>query len=422
MAIPALGAVPDRSPACEALVRRTAERIEPGVGQIAEQLIARVLEEINVLDPGDEDLVEALHAASRGSVALLTAMTRTWTDPHVVPPPHEAVVLARGLVARGISIEVLIRTYRIGQAGYHDVWHRELGASGEDPALVLEALHACSAFFFTWVDAVLAPLIDAYEAERTRRLLGAQAVRADTVRAILAGEALDPAVAGARLGYTLQRPHVAVVAWASGARGEPRQDALADAVAAADRALGGDGRPLVLQLPGGVAHGWVGRPGPAAAALGALRDALRGQGCHVALGDAAEGVDGFRRSHEQAVRARRVARLLRPAALVTPYVEVIVADLLTRDVEAAREVARATLGPLARDDDSARRLLATLRTYLEEGQSFARTARRLGLHENTVAYRVRRAIELTGQDDAPGGLLQAAVTLAPLLDIQPAAS
>jgi len=53
---------------------------------------------------------------------------------------------------------------------------------------------------------------------------------------------------------------------------------------------------------------------------------------------------------------------------------------------------------------------------LEEGQSFARTGRRLGIHQNTIAYRVRRAIELTGQDGAGSQALRAAVTLAPLLE------
>ncbi len=77
---------------------------------------------------------------------------------------------------------------------------------------------------------------------------------------------------------------------------------------------------------------------------------------------------------------------------------------------------RAALGPLAKDDDASRRLIATLRVFLQEGQSFSRAARRLGIHENTVAYRVRRVLELTGQQDAGSLVLRAAVELVPLLE------
>ena len=40
--------------------------------------------------------------------------------------------------------------------------------------------------------------------------------------------------------------------------------------------------------------------------------------------------------------------------------------------------------------------MPTLRIFFEEGQSYARTARRVGVHENTVAYRVRRAEAMLG--------------------------
>jgi DNA-binding PucR family transcriptional regulator len=35
--------------------------------------------------------------------------------------------------------------------------------------------------------------------------------------------------------------------------------------------------------------------------------------------------------------------------------------------------------------------------FLEEGSSFVRAGRRLGIHANTVAYRVRRAESLLGR-------------------------
>ncbi|MFN8203194.1 MAG: helix-turn-helix domain-containing protein [Solirubrobacteraceae bacterium] len=84
------------------------------------------------------------------------------------------------------------------------------------------------------------------------------------------------------------------------------------------------------------------------------------------------------------------------AAPCTAFADVAVDVLTTQDVgEAQRFVAR-ELGALAAGDEPARRLTATLRVFLDEGSSFVRAGRRLGVHENTVAYRVRRAEELLG--------------------------
>src|SRR5581483_5245568 len=91
--------------------------------------------------------------------------------------------------------------------------------------------------------------------------------------------------------------------------------------------------------------------------------------------------------------------------------------LLTQDVDEARRFALRRLGPLAQPGEQPRRVARTLAVFLEEGSSFARTARRLGVHENTVAYRIRRAEELLGHRVADRQLeLQVALRLAPLAE------
>lgn len=416
---PMLGTVPRRSPACEALITTIAGRIETQVEPIADRMIERVMAEMD-LSTEDEDLHEDLLAAARGSVALITAMARTWTDPRVVPVPHDALVWARGLVARGLAIDALLRVYRIGQSGYHEVWHRELLASGEDPALQLEALAAMAAFTFTWVDAISLPLVRAHEDERVRRLRSADAIRSETVQALLAGAPIDPVTAEARLGYRLARRHVALIAWLEPDAPAEALDALDEHVAAVAAALARPGtRPLLLREAPRVAFAWVVPATTTAVADAAepMAARLEGTGVRVCLGAAGDGPEGFRSSHDQARRARRVVRLLHLEAAVVAYPEVAVADLLTQDIDAARALARTTLGPLAADDAHARRLLSTLQAFLQEGRSYARTARRLGVHENTVSYRVRRALETAGAADTDA--LWVAVQLAPLLRPEP---
>ncbi len=419
-AVDPLGAVPDRSPECAALLTRTAERIEARVEEIALRLIDRVVAEMH-LDPADVELHEDLLAAARGSVALITVNARSWTDPRIVPPPHDALTWSRSLVGRGLAIDALLRVYRIGQSGYMSVWFDELTAGDDDHAVVVEAMNAVTAFVFTWIDTISTPLVEAYEDERTRRLSGSVAVRTETVERILAGEAIDIPTASARLGYPLDRPHIALVAWAPRDEVDTVAGSLDERLAevAGDIAPPDDRPTLIVRTGPQIAAGWVVGERVDPDALARVRASARAQGMSVALAVGGVGLAGFRRGHDHAQRARRVARLLRPGAALTHYDDVSVLDLLTRDPAAARELAASTLGALATDDDATRRLLATLRIFFEEGQSFARTARRVGVHENTVSYRIRRAVERSNAPGLESRALWVAVELAPLLVVQP---
>jgi DNA-binding PucR family transcriptional regulator len=91
-----------------------------------------------------------------------------------------------------------------------------------------------------------------------------------------------------------------------------------------------------------------------------------------------------------------VAKLGRGRSGWTPYADVALDALMIHDIDQARRFVARELGPLAADDDGTLRLRGTLRVFLEEGASFVRAARRLGVHENTVTYRVHRAEDLLG--------------------------
>ena len=128
------------------------------------------------------------------------------------------------------------------------------------------------------------------------------------------------------------------------------------------------------------------------------------------------GLAGFVRSHREAAAARRVWLLAARARGVTSYGDVDLLALLTLDVERARRLVDAELGPLAADDDPALRLRATLRVYLGEAHSFAAAARQFGVHENTVKYRVRQCEEVLGGAAGERSLrLAAALVLADAL-------
>lgn len=384
-----------------------AAAVQDMVGLLAEDLV-----------PAREDLAlmmcDEMHAAvpelpasvrdqtletCRAHLDLVTSLLRTGQDPVHATAPAEAMAYARDAVHNGISLEAIVRKYRVGHAVFSREILRMLQRRIDDPLLLGDAIALTSDWTFRYVDAVSSAATETYQDERERWVRSAAATRAEEVRLVLDGTRDDGAEASRRLGYDLGRRHLAFVCWtAEGRSAGGVLGALERLAHGLGRALGGQD-VLCAPLGADVMGAWATIPSAPdltqlTSAMGAVAADV---GASVALGEPHEGLDGFRRSHEEAMRARRVARLLsRPAGSVVAYSDMALNALLTDDVDEAARFVGQVLGPLASDEDSPRRLAATLRVFYDEGSSFTRTARRLGLHQNTVAYRVRRAGELLG--------------------------
>jgi DNA-binding PucR family transcriptional regulator len=154
--------------------------------------------------------------------------------------------------------------------------------------------------------------------------------------------------------------------------------------------------------------------------IGSERDLRRMRipsGVRVAVGSPGAGIEGFRASHIEAAEAHRLALLPgRAEREMTYYRDVELPALLTADLERARSFVARELGELASEDPSVRRLRETLRLYLHTWGSHMRTAQLLHVHQNTVAYRIRRAEELLGRPAAERRHeLETALLLADLL-------
>jgi DNA-binding PucR family transcriptional regulator len=124
--------------------------------------------------------------------------------------------------------------------------------------------------------------------------------------------------------------------------------------------------------------------------------AERGAGARVTAGQLAPGLDGFRQTHQQALRAKDVANLARPGSQVTTFAETGPVALMLADLQATRGWIWEALGNLADDNEQAARLRETLQVFLAAGGSYVATAERLALHKNTVQYRVRKAEDAIG--------------------------
>ncbi|MBS1878462.1 MAG: helix-turn-helix domain-containing protein [Actinobacteria bacterium] len=371
------------------------------------------------LDELDDDMRTWTLQSTRANLGLIVTLMRAGADPSSAQPPPEAIGYAKEYVVRGLDLVLLQRAYRTAQGVFAGMILARLREATDDPDHLAEAMAFFNAWIFAWIEAIERRLTDVYLSEREQWVRGAAALRAAEVRALLAGTAADSAAVSLRLGYELDRFHVGYVVWSEGA-GERPGDAGA-LFAAMERAAEAIAESLGAGPPLTVAEGrhlacWAGRR--ERPELARLRlPAGAGRGLSVAAGTPAHGVEGFVLSHREALVARRVAQLRGDAAGArAAYPDLALEALLVEDPEAARRFAARELGPLAAPDDATVRLASTLAIFLDESASFVRAARRLGVHANTVAYRVRRAESLLGHPLGERQLeLRVALRLARLL-------
>ncbi len=371
-------------------VRELAAELLDTTGQLAREMTDHLVATVPELAAGDDDLREETRASCASNIDQIMRMLKLGVGAESIVVPVEAGEWVRGLVRRGITLAALLRTYRLGHAWLWERWSSGLQARVTDAEELAVAQDRSSAFMFGYIDRISDVLVGEYGSERERVMRSAELLRAEAVRGILAGDAVDEEVAAGRLGYELRRHHVALRVASAG--GELR---------GLDRAVGevaallGRGEPLVL--PSGVAtHDvWCGSFDPPD--LAPLDDYEPPHGIRIAVGAPGHGVAGFRRSHHEAVQAARVATLAAGAGIVTSYGRVELVSLLASDLTRARTFVASRLGPLAAPGEPTARLRETVLAFLTAAGSSTRVAKELFVHQNTVTYRIKKAEELLGR-------------------------
>ncbi|MPY99468.1 MAG: hypothetical protein GEU97_15990 [Actinophytocola sp.] len=338
--------------------------------------------------------------------------------------PPAAVELARTLAVRGHDVSLLLRMYRVGQRVFWARLMRIVTDRIDDSELRMAVLE------FLWdrvsraLERNIDLLVDTHTEESERRLRGALVRRTETVHAILRGEPIDVSAASEQLGHNLLRHQTALVLWARESAGEPDPSEQLEALAGDAAAALGCPRPLAVRSSARVVWAWLagGEPGGRSDRRGrqSLRDGelplerlreldalRRSDSLRIAVGAPARGLDGFRTSHREALRAQRVAAVSVRDEPVTCYRDVELVSCLSADEEAMRAMVRRVLGGLgghggpgghpglAGHGEAAARLRATALAYLEAGGARAAAAA-LGVHKNTVLYRLRQVEDLLG--------------------------
>ena len=372
-------------------LRRTAAGLLERVSSYADDMLDYILERIP--EAGSDDDLRGLTLGSCSSnLEAVLSMVRHGIDVSAATAPVTALEHARAMAARGYSVDVMLRFYRIGHAYFSERLLAGITDFVPDPALALPVLANLQSYGFAYVDRISSEVATEYVAELDRIQTRARAARTDAVRTLMAGGRVDLRHAERTLSHRLTGWQTAFICWTD--RDDVDLARLGDAVGAHL------GSPHPLLVPDGARAlwGWVsttGPPGLAPSDLLPLADRVP-ETVRVTLGAPAQAAAGFRDSHLQAQRGRRIIELTGRASPVTAYPAIALVDTMSGDLGLARAFVAAELGGLAvtgrREEEERRVLLAVL----DAQGGLAAAAEELGVHRNTVLQRLRRAEERRG--------------------------
>ncbi|MGW5437774.1 PucR family transcriptional regulator [Nocardia asteroides] len=374
------------------LVRAVAGRIKADLDRRTPTMTAMFVETIPEFRHDDEVLRLMVASTESNLVAILDMLTLAIGADDITVPPA-AAEYARRFAQHDLSLEGLLRAYRLGENMFVQ-WTMALLAELNPPTDVALATAARIADVVNgYIDRVIEGLIDIYEDERRRWDARTDAARAAQVRAVLDADDLDLASAEQMLSVSLRGWHQMAVLWTLPATPDPGAELRAGTGLLADAT----GRsPMTIEVDDHSRWVWIASAGRTSPDTGRLAQALRAHpNLSVALGDPATGLEGFRQTFRDAQQARTVALATRARGL-TDYAEVALSALFTDRVPDVQAWASRILGGLMGADETAARLRETVRAFLDARGSYTDAAARLHVHKNTVHYRVRKAEELLG--------------------------
>jgi hypothetical protein len=389
-----------------------AERVRAALGdgavtwavEVGQDIAERISRKVPVLGDGAPPL-DAIRRATTATVFRALMLVAGLGESETSLASAEVEDIARDFARRGMELDNLLRTIRVGYA--------VLAAALLDGATRVippsesgGELRRISLLLFEVLDDFTGVAAAAFLEEQSAWAAGVSAARLDLAAKIIAADPIEPAHAEQILGYPLGGHHVAIIAW-SGPHSSHDLRAVVDPV------LRHWGPPTAsLVIPVGLQAIWAWgavTPDPTRALTSSLPDF---GDTFVVAGQLGSGMDGFRRSHLEARAVERVVRLRSGHTPTTTAHEHIALEvLLLADPEAAVQFASRLLGPLAGDDPRMADLRATLRLYLDMDHSLAKVAAAEHISKNTVTYRVQKALSLCTPSDGSTTDLRAALRI-----------
>ncbi len=298
----------------------------------------------------------------------------------------DMVDTARELARRGMS-ELLMNVARSTQNTAWELWMKMAFSLTQDPVVLEEFLKVSSRSISEFIDSNMRVVTQIILEEKSAQSHDDPIDKRSLVSRLLDGRDIDAEQFARRLGYSLLPKHCAYLIWSESPEAEIRP--LED-VARTLAQLTGTVAPLIVFA--GPATLWVWSNAAKPLDLSMLQDIGRQfPKIRVAIGSPGTGVNGFRRSHMEALTTQRLMGRLAGAPAVATIDQVRMVSLMTQDARAARQFVLSTLGRLATEPTV---LQHSLHAFLANGCNITQTAEVLGTHRNTLLRRLERAQDL----------------------------
>lgn len=294
--------------------------------------------------------------------------------------------MARDLVRRGLDASAL-DVYRVGQNVAWQRWTEIAFGLTTDPQELHELLTLPFRSASEFIDATLAGLAAQMQLEYDELTRDVHAEHRRIVELILDGAPISRQSAEAKLGYPLDRSHTAAIIWYDDP--DDNQNHLDHTARAFGRALG---CPQPLIAVASAATRWVWVSDAATLDTDRIHQVLdHAPHARIAVGTTARGIDGFRRSHRDALATQRMLARLRSQQRLAFFADIHMIAVLTENPDSAADFITSTLGDL---ESASPQLLTTVLTYINEQCNASRAAHVLHTHRNTLLRRLETAQRL----------------------------
>jgi PucR C-terminal helix-turn-helix domain/GGDEF-like domain len=307
--------------------------------------------------------------------------------------PQVLLAQARLAARNGVSLDTVLRRYFAGFTLFGDFVMEEAENVGLPEGSSPQGLLAAEATHF---DRLIEAVSEAHTRERQSRFRTPEQRQAERVRRLLAGEPVD----ADKLGYELDAWHIAAIGIGSDA-----ESVLRDLAESLDRRL------LLIQPGGEAVWAWLG--GQGCVGTDSLAERARAQWTvtgALSIGEPAQGLEGWRFSHRQAIAALPIAQQRGKSPV--RYADVCLLASALQDEVLVDSLRQLYLEPLSAERDGGAIYKETLRAYLAAQLNVSSAAAALGVKRHTVTNRLRAIEELVGRPiDACTAEIEAALHL-----------
>jgi sugar diacid utilization regulator len=384
-------------------VARVVARLNAQVTKISTGISTALEDKIPEL-PHDERMVELLYLGVKDHLQTILHALLHDIGVENITLPATAIEYAKGLAEHNVPANAMMRAHRLGQRRMTELLFAELHALDLEPTTRVAVIETITAALLKYIDSVELQALAVYQGERKLMLENQHSVREMQVRHVLEeGRSVDVDAASTAISYPLRRQHLVLIVWYPG--GETVVDELArlqQFIPDLATGVGTSASPLLATADTTSEWAWLPFRTAPGDIITKIRDFVRARpdAPNTAIGAMASGIEGFRRSHRQAQRARTaaLARTRHQKVLVAATDPGIIAPaLLAAGIEEVREWVADVLGLLASDTDDDARLRKTLREFLHFGAGYKTAAAELNKDPRAVKHNVERAVARRGR-------------------------